>query len=81
MTEKYHLKEAAKGIDIQNTCYYYLTSPLVLGKDPVKNCKKPKVITIIIIWTLLRKGNLKRETESPLIEAQNNVIKTMSKQE
>ena len=27
-------------------------------------------------WTWLRKGNLKRETESLLIEAQNNAIRT-----
>ena len=27
-------------------------------------------------WTWLRKGNLKRETESPLIAAQNNTIRT-----
>ena len=27
-------------------------------------------------WTLLRKGNLKRETESLLIAAQNNAIRT-----
>ena len=27
-------------------------------------------------WTWLRKGNLKRETESPLISAQNNTIGT-----
>ena len=32
-------------------------------------------------WTWLRKGNLERETESLLIEAQNNAIRTMSKQE
>ena len=31
-------------------------------------------------WTWLRKGNLKRETESLLIAAQNNAIRTMSKQ-
>ena len=28
------------------------------------------------IWTWLRKGNLKRETESLLIVAQNNTIST-----
>ena len=28
------------------------------------------------IWTLLRKGNLKRENEFLLIAAQNNAIKT-----
>ena len=32
-------------------------------------------------WTLLRKGNLKTETDSLLIAAQNSAIKTMSKQE
>ena len=32
------------------------------------------------IWTWLRKGNLKRETESLLIAAQNNTIKTTLKQ-
>ena len=31
-------------------------------------------------WTWLRKENLKRETESLLITAQNNAIRTMSKQ-
>ena len=30
-------------------------------------------------WTWLRKGKLKRETESPVIEAQNNAIRTMLK--
>ena len=33
------------------------------------------------IWTWLKKGNLKRETESLIIAAQNNAIRTMSKQE
>ena len=33
------------------------------------------------IYTWLRKGSLKRETESPLIAPQNNAIRTMSKQE
>ena len=28
------------------------------------------------MWTLLRKGNLKRETVSPLVAAQNNAIRT-----
>ena len=32
-------------------------------------------------WTWLRKGNLKRDTESLLIAVQNNAIKTVSKQE
>ena len=32
------------------------------------------------IWIWLRKGNLKRETESLLTAAQNNAIRTMSKQ-
>ena len=31
-------------------------------------------------WTWLRKGSLKRETESLQIAAQNNAIRTMSKQ-
>ena len=31
-------------------------------------------------WTWLRKGNLKRETESLLIAVQNNAIRTMLKQ-
>ena len=28
------------------------------------------------MWTWLKKGNLKRETESPVIGAQNNAIRT-----
>ena len=32
-------------------------------------------------WTWLRKGNLKRETESLLIAAQNKAIRIMSKEE
>ena len=37
------------------------------------------MIIIIIIsdtWTWLRKGNLKKETEAPIIAAQNNTIRT-----
>ena len=33
-------------------------------------------ISHVKIWTWLRKGKFKRETESILIAAQNNVIKT-----
>ena len=39
-------------------------------KRPISNISHKK------IWTWLRKGNLKRETESLLIAAQNNPIRT-----
>ena len=33
--------------------------------------------TYYISWTWLRKGNIKRETQSILIAAQNNAIRSM----
>ena len=60
-----------------------------------KNNQKTKMGTKTIVWTFQatnrkishekiwicqRKGSLKRETESLLIAAQNNAIRTMSKQ-
>ena len=34
------------------------------------------MLIIIITWTWCRKGNFKRETESLLIAAQNNAVRT-----
>ena len=56
MTEKYHPKD----IKLKNTYKYYVLLTSILGKDPVKNCKKPEktenqiiIIIIIIICTNL----------------------------
>ena len=62
----------------------------MMQEKRLKNTRREIIIIIIIIisdishkktWMWLRKGNLKRETECLLIAAQNNAIRTMSKQE
>ena len=51
-----------------------------MGKKKTQLCWRFKRLTSDIshekTWTRLRKGNLKRETESRLIAAQNNTIRT-----
>ena len=50
--KKYHPNEAVKNISFLNAYNHNLPSYLIFGKDPIKDCKKPKVklkIKLIII--------------------------------